>query len=47
MKRTVSMKLNLAPEQTEQLERLQTAFANTCNMTVPLALRCRNMGQPI
>jgi IS605 OrfB family transposase len=42
MKRTVSLKLELAPEQAERLARLQAAFADACNLVVPRAVQGKN-----
>jgi IS605 OrfB family transposase len=41
MKRTVSLKLETTPEQFEQLDSLQAAFADACNLAVPLAVNAK------
>lgn len=44
MKRTVSLKLELTPDQVEQLDRLQAAFSAACNLIVRVAAqdKCSN-----
>jgi IS605 OrfB family transposase len=41
MKRTVSLKLSVSPEQAKRLDALQTAFAAACNLVVSLAAESR------